>query len=62
MATWKPKKRVSVAPVDLVAAAQEAHHNVPTTGTAPAMSVPTLVAKKASSFHGRRYPRSRSSS
>ena len=26
----------------------------PTTGTAPAMSVPTLVAKKASSFHGSR--------
>src|SRR5215510_7968191 len=28
----------------------------PTTGTTPAMSVPTLVAKKASLFQGRRYP------
>ncbi len=30
--------------------------NFPTTGTAPAMPVPTLVAKNASSFQGRRYP------
>ena len=29
---------------------------LPITGNTPAMSVPTFVAKNASSFHGRRYP------
>ena len=38
----------------LAAAQQPAAANSPTTGSAPGISVPTLVAKNDSSFHGSR--------
>jgi len=54
MATCQPKKRDSVPPVTRVPPRRKRMTNSPTIGTAPAMSVPTLVAKKASWFHGSR--------
>ena len=54
IATWKPKKRVSVPPVIWSPPSKSFFMKGPTTGRAPVMSVPTLVVKNASWFHGRR--------
>jgi hypothetical protein len=53
-ATWKPKKRVSVAPVTSGPPRRKIMMGWPTTGTWATMSVPTLVAKNASVFQGSR--------
>jgi len=45
MATWKPKNRVSVAPVILSPPRRNRNTNGPKPGNAPAMFVPTMVAK-----------------
>ncbi|TPW22084.1 MAG: hypothetical protein FD126_28 [Elusimicrobia bacterium] len=45
MATWRPKKRESVAPVTSSPPRTSLSSQWPTTGTWPMMSVPTLVAK-----------------
>ncbi len=55
-ATWKPKKRVRVAPVTSSPPRRKVSSHSPISGTAAVISVPTLVAKKASSFQGSRYP------
>ena len=55
-ATWKPKNRVSVAPVTSSPPRRNTMTGLPIRGITPAMSVPTFVAKNASSFQGRRYP------
>ncbi len=54
MATWKPKKRVNVAAPTSSPPRSSRATPGPTTGSSAAMSVPTLVAKNASSFHGSR--------
>ena len=54
MATCQPKNRVMVAPVTSGEPRMSFRKKSPTTGKAPTIPVPTLVAKKASSFHGRR--------
>ncbi len=53
-ATWKPKKRVSVPPVIWSPPRSRRARKPPTSGTSAMMSVPTLVAKKASWFQGSR--------
>src|SRR5208282_883666 len=53
-ATWNPKKRVSVAPVTSSPPRKNTFKLWPITGTWPAISVPTLVAKNAKVFQGRR--------
>ena len=53
---WMAKKRVRVAPVTSSPPRNRTLMGSPIRGTTPVMSVPTLVAKNASSFHGSRYP------
>ncbi len=55
-ATWSQKKRVIVAPETSGPPRIKVLMAFPTKGMVPAISVPTRVAKKESSFQGRRYP------
>ncbi len=53
-ATWKPKNLERVAPVTSSPPRRNIFIGSPIKGIAPVISVPTFVAKNASSFHGRR--------
>ena len=51
-ATWNPKKRVSVAPGHLFAAAKEDHHRLADDGNLPSNLGANLGGEESQVFHG----------